>query len=163
MRTRTVRSGLSSGLMWAGGVIVFCGFFTGLFCVAQLVRSQYLGAVVWAVIGLVIMAAGVALFLVARRASARLDARGVSWSTLFGARGFVPWEQVHRVVVPGMHERGDAVLLWLRDGSVVPIAALHKTQAPDDSTGPHPWYLRAGDAVIRAHQQWLSQHVPPGR
>lgn len=163
MRTITVRSGLSSGLMWAGGVIVVAGLFTGLYCLALLVRAEFLGAVLVALLGLVIIAAGAALFMLARRASARLDARGISWSTMLGARGSVPWEQVHRVVVPAMHEPGDAVLLWLRDGSVVPVAALHKTQSPDDSTGPHPWYLRAGATVTRAHQQWLAQQAPPRR
>ena len=43
------------------------------------------------------------------------------------------------MVVPGMHEPGDSVLLWLRDGSMVPISPLRKTQSAGDSTGPHPW------------------------
>ncbi|GAA4530520.1 hypothetical protein GCM10023160_31620 [Brachybacterium paraconglomeratum] len=156
MNLTTVRAGSSSGLMWAGAVLVFLGFFTALFAVALLVGGEVLGAVLVVLLGLALITAGVVLFLLARRACARLDARGVSWSTMLGARGVVPWEQVHQVVVPGMHEPGDAVLLRLRDGSVVPIAPLRKTQAPGDSTGPHPWYLRAGAAVIRAHQQWLA-------
>lgn len=163
MGSTTVRAGSSSGLMWAGGAIIFVGIFTALYAVALLVRSEYLGAALVTLLGLAIIAAGVALFVLAHRASARLDARGVSWSTMFGARGSVPWEHVHQVVVPGMHEPGDSVLLWLRDGSVVPIASLRKTQAPGDSTGPHPWYLRAGATVVRAHQQWLAQHPPQGR
>ena len=163
MRSITVRAGSSSSLMWGGAVLVFIGFFTALYGVTHLVHGEPLGAVVWLLLGLLVIAAGIALFVLARRACARLDGRGVSWSTMLGARGFVPWEQVHRVVVPQMHEPGGAVLLWLRDGTVVPIAPLRKTQSADDNTGPHPWYLRAGDAVIRAHQQWLSQQRPPGR
>lgn len=163
MGSTTVRAGSSSGLMWAGAALVFIGVFTTLYCVALLVRGEWLGAVLVALLGLLVIAAGVAVFMLARRASARLDARGVSWSTMFGARGSVPWEHVHQVVVPGMGEPGDAVLLWLRDGTVVPIAPLRKTQSADDSTGAHPWYLRAGAAVVRAHQQWLAQHPPQGR
>src|SRR5699024_2907242 len=45
----------------------------------------------------------------------------------------------------------------------VPVASLRKTQGVDDNTGPHLWYQRAGDAVIRAHQQWLAQHAPGRR
>lgn len=149
--------------MWVGAVLVFIGFFTALYGVTQLVHGELLGAVLWLLLGLGVIAAGIALFLLARRACARLDGRGVSWSTMFGARGFVPWEQVHRVVVPQMHESGGAVLLWLRDGTVVPIASLRKTQGVDDNTGTHLWYQRAGAAVIRAHQQWLSQQSPQGR
>jgi hypothetical protein len=124
--------------------------------VALLVRGEMLGAVLAVLAGLLVIAAGVGLFLLARRASAHLDSRGVSWSTMLGARGFVPWEQVHRVLVPSMREPGDTVQLWLRDGSVVPIAPLRKTQGADDSTGAHPWYVRAGAAVVTAHQQWLA-------
>lgn len=149
--------------MWAGAALVFIGFFTALYSVAMIVRSEWLSAAVWALLGLFVIAGGVVLFALARRACARLDDRGVSWATMAGARGFVPWEQVHQVVVPQMHEPGNAVLLWLRDGSVVPITSLRKTQSADDNTGAHPWYLGAGAAVIRAHQQWLSQHPPQGR
>lgn len=163
MGSTTVRAGSSSGLMWAGAVLVFIGFFTALYSVALLVRSEVVSAVLVVLLGLLVIAAGITLFLLARRACARLDDRGVSWSTMFGARGFVPWEQVHRVVVPQMREPGEAVLLWLRDGTVVPVASLRKTQGVDDNTGPHLWYQRAGDAVIRAHQQWLAQHAPGRR
>ncbi|MDN5899301.1 MAG: hypothetical protein L0H74_04465 [Brachybacterium sp.] len=163
MGSTTVRAGSSSGLMWAAAGLVFIGVFTALFAVALLVRGDLLGAVLVVLLGLLVIAAGVALFLLARRAAAHLDDRGVAWSTMFGARGFVPWEQVHEVVVPEMHEPGEAVLLRLRDGSVVPIAPLRKTQSGDDSTGAHPWYLRAGAAVIHAHQQWLAQNPPQGR
>ena len=135
----TVRAGTSSGLMWAGAAIVAVGVFTALFAVALILRGEVLGAVLVVLLGLLVIGAGAALFLLARRACARLDARGVTWSTMLGARGFVPWEEVHQVVVPGMHETGDSVLLWLRDGSMVPISPLRKTQSAGDSTGPHPW------------------------
>lgn len=135
----TVRAGTSSGLMWAGAAIVAVGVFTALFAVALILRGEVLGAVLVVLLGLLVIGAGAALFLPARRACARLDARGVTWSTMLGARGFVPWEEVHQVVVPGMHEPGDSVLLWLRDGSMVPISPLRKTQSAGDSTGPHPW------------------------
>lgn len=163
MRSITVRAGSSSGLMWVAAALVFIGVFTALFAVALLVRGELLGAVLVVLLGLLVITAGVVLFVLARRAAAHLDARGVAWSTMFGARGFVPWEQVHQVVVPEMHEPGEAVLLWLRDGSVVPIAPLRKTQSADDNTGAHPWYLRAAASVVRAHQQWLSQNPPRGR
>ncbi|WP_394215532.1 hypothetical protein [Brachybacterium vulturis] len=140
----------------------FIGVFTALFAVALLVRGELLSAVLVVLLGLLAIAAGVALFLLARRAAAHLEDRGVAWSTMFGARGVVLWEQVQQVV-PAMHEPGEAVLLRLRDGSVVPIAPLRKTQSVDDSTGAHPWYLRAGAAVVRAHQQWLAQNPPQGR
>lgn len=149
--------------MWVAAMIVFCGAFTALYAVALVVQGEALGAVLTLLGGLAVVAAGVVLFVLARRASARLDARGVSWCTMLGARSSVPWEQVHRVVVPQMHEPGEAVLLQLRDGSVVPIAALRKTQSPGDSTGAHLWYLRAGAAVVQAHQRWLTQNPPPGR
>lgn len=149
--------------MWAGAALVFIGIFTALYAVALVVRSEWLGAVLAVLAGLVVITAGVALFLLARRAAAHLDARGVSWSTMFGSRGFVPWEQVHQVVVPGMREPGEAVLLWLRDGTVVPITPLRKTQGADDNTGTHLWYQRAGAAVVQAHQQWLAGNRPPGR
>lgn len=163
MRSTTVRAGSSTSLMWGAAALVFIGFFTALFAVALLVRGELLSAVLVVLLGLLVVAAGIALFVLARRAAAHLDDRGVTWSTMFGARGFVPWEQVHQVVVPQMREPGEAVLLWLRDGSVVPIAPLRKTQSADDSTGAHPWYLRAGAAVVRAHQQWLAQNPPQGR
>ena len=149
--------------MWVGAVLVFIGFFTALYSVALLVRSAFLSAVLVVLLGLLVIAAGIALFVLARRACARVDDRGVSWSTMLGARGFVPWEQVHQVVVPHMHERGESVLLWLRDGTVVPVASLRKTQGVDDNTGTHLWYQRAGATVVRAHQQWLAQHAPPRR
>lgn len=60
-------------------------------------------------------------------------------------------------------EPGDAVLLWLRDGTVVPIASLRRTQSAGDSAAAHPWYLRAGESVIRAHQEWLARQSSPGR
>lgn len=135
----TVRAGTSSGLMWAGAAIIAVGVFTALFAVALILRGEVLGAVLVVLLGLLVIGAGAALFLLARRACARLDARGVTWSTMLGARGFVPWEEVHQVAVPGMHEPGDSVLLWLRDGSMVPISPLRKTQSAGDSTGPHPW------------------------
>lgn len=69
-------------MIWIAAGIVFLGFFTALYSVALLVRSEVPGAVAAALIGIVIMTAGVVLFLLARRASARLDARGVSWSTM---------------------------------------------------------------------------------
>ena len=163
MTPRTVRAASSSSVMWAGAGLVFVGVFTALYGVALLVRGELLGAVLVALLGLLVIAAGAGLFLIARRATAHLDARGVSWSTMFGARGFVPWEQVHRVVVPGMGEPGDAVLLWLRDGTVVPIAPLRKTQSADDSPAAHPWYLRAVESVVRAHQEWLARQSSQGR
>lgn len=161
MGSTTVRAGSSSGLMWAAAALIFIGIFTALYAVALLVRGELLGAVLVLLLGMAVIAAGVVLFVLARRASARLDARGVSWSTMLGARGFVPWEQVHQVVVPDMGDPGGAVLLWLRDGSVVPIAPLRKTQTVGDSPGAHPWYLRAGATVVRAHQHWLAQQPPP--
>lgn len=163
MTSRTVRAGSSSSVMWAGALLVFLGVFTALYGVALLVRGEFLGTALVALLGLLETAAGAGLFLLARRASARLDARGVSWSTMLGTRGFVPWEQVHRVVVPDIGEPGDSVLLWLRDGTVVPIAPLRKTQSADDSPKAHPWYLRAGQTVVRAHQEWLARQPPPYR
>ncbi|MGP9537757.1 hypothetical protein ACT3SP_07085 [Brachybacterium sp. AOP43-C2-M15] len=163
MRSITVRAGSSSHLMWAGAALVLIGALTALFAVALLVRGELLGAALVVLLGLAVIAAGVVLFVLARRAAAHLDARGIAWSTMLGARSFVPWEQVHQVVVPEMNEPGDAVLLRLRDGTVVPIAALRKTQTADEGTGAHPWYLRAGAAVVRAHQEWLAQHPPPSR
>ena len=163
MTPRTVRAASSSSVMWAGAGLVFVGVFTALYGVALLVRGELLGAVLVALLGLLVIAAGAGLFLIARRATAHLDARGVSWSTMFGARGFVPWEQVHRGGAPGMGEPGDAVLLWLRDGTVVPIAPLRKTQSADDSPAAHPWYLRAGESVVRAHQEWRARQSSQGR
>lgn len=163
MGTRTVRAGSSSALMWGGVLVAVFGAFTALYALAMVLQGNILGAVISAVLGLLVVVAGAALFLVARRASARVDARGVAWSTMLGARSFVPWEQVQQVLVPGMREPGDAVLLRLRDGSVVPIAPLRKTQSADDNTGAHPWYLRAGQSVITAHQQWLAQNPGSGR
>ncbi|ATG55422.1 hypothetical protein CFK41_12080 [Brachybacterium ginsengisoli] len=163
MGSTTVRAGSSSGLMWAGAALVFIGFFTALYSVALLVRSEFVSAALVVLLGLLVIAAGIALFVLARRACARVDDRGVSWSTMLGARGFVPWEQVHQVVVPQMHEQGDSVLLWLRDGTVVPVDSLRKTQSADDNTGTHEWYQRSGAAVIRAHQQWLAQHPQQSR
>lgn len=163
MVPRIIRAGSSSSLMWGGGIIAVIGAFTALYALALATQGSYIGAVLTVLLGLAIIVAGAALFLCARRASARIDDRGVAWSTMLGARSFVPWEQVHQVLVPGMRDRGDFVLLRLRDGSVVPIAALRKTQSADDNTGAHPWYLRAGHAVVSAHQQWLAQNTPYGR
>ena len=163
MTPTTVRAGSSSGTMWLGGVLAFAGLMTALSSTAMFVQGEPLGAVVTVLVGVVMLMGGVALFLLAKRAWARIDGRGVSWSTMLGARGFVAWEHVHHVSVPGMGDPGGAVLLWLHDGSVVPIAPLRRTQGADDNTGPHPWYLRAGSTVVRAHQQWLAAHAARGR
>lgn len=163
MTPTTVRAGSSSSLMWAGAGVVFVGVMTTLYAVALVVQGELLGAVLTVLFGLLVITAGAALFLLARRASARVDHRGVTWSTMLGARGSVPWEQIHHVSVPGMREPGGAVLLWLHDGSVVPVAPLRKTQGADDSTGAHQWYVRAGSTVVRAHQQWLAAHAARGR
>lgn len=159
MASTTIRAGSSSGLMWGGVLIGVFGAFTALYALALLVQGEMLAAVLTAGFGLLVVLAGVALFLGARRASARVDARGVAWSTMLGARSFVPWEQVHQVLVPGIGEPGEAVLLKLRDGSVAPVAPLRKTQSVGDNTGAHPWYLRAGRTVVSAHQQWLAQNA----
>ena len=148
--------------MWGGVLIAVVGAFTALYAVAMVVQGNLLAAVISAVLGLLVVVVGAALFLVARRASACVDARGVAWSTMLGARSFVPWEQVQQVLVPGIREPGNAVLLRLRDGSVVPIASLRKTQSADEVTTAHPWYLRAGQSVITAHQQWLAQNPGSG-
>ncbi len=144
-------------LLWCGALIAVFGAFTALYALALVVQGAWLGAVIVAVLGLAVVAVGAVLFLLARRAVARVDARGVSWCTMLGARGFVPWEQVQQVIVPEMSEPGDAVLLRRWDGSVVPVAALRKTQSAE-STRAHVWYRTAGSAVIAAHQQWLAQH-----
>jgi len=154
MAPTTVRAGSSSGLMWLGAVGVFIGVMTVLSAVGMLVQDGPLAAVITVLVGLVIIVAGTGLFLLARRACARVDEHGVSWSTMLGERGAVPWERVHQVIVPAMHEPGGAVLLWLRDGSLVEIPSLRKTQTVQ-GTAAHPWYLRAGNTVVRAHQQYL--------
>src|SRR5699024_12296797 len=115
MGSSTALAGSSAGLMWAGAVLVVIRCFTALYSVALLVRSEVVSAVLVVLLGLLVIAAGITLFLLARRACARLGDRGVSWSTMFGARGCVPWEQGHRVVVPQMREPGGGALLRRRD------------------------------------------------
>lgn len=109
MTPTTVRAGSSSGTMWLGGVLAFAGLMTALSSTAMFVQGEPLGAVVTVLVGIVMLMGGVALFLLAKRACARIDGRGVSWSTMLGARGFVPWEHVHHVSVPGKGDPGGAV------------------------------------------------------
>lgn len=157
MRARTVRAGNSTVLLWIGAMVVVSAGFTGLYALVPLLRGEVLAGIVFLVIGGAIALLGLGLLVAGWRTSARVDARGVAWSSGFGRRTVVPWEQVTRVLMPGRDDPGATLALQLRDGQIVPISPLRKHQSSDDSTGLSPWYLRAGAAVQEAHQNWWAQ------
>ncbi|WP_246955658.1 PH domain-containing protein [Brachybacterium sp. Marseille-Q7125] len=157
MTSRRVRSSNSTAVIWIGVLLLLMGGFTGLYGLVPLLQGSALAGIAWLLVGALIGALGLLAALFGWRTHARVDAQGISWSHGFSRRTAVPWQQIAYVQVPSAHEPGGSVILHLHDGRQVPVTPLRKTQGPDDSTALSPWYLRAGAAVQKAHQEWLTR------
>lgn len=151
----TVRAQSSTALMWGGVLLCLLGLFTSLFGLVEIaVHGHVLGGLVWFLLGGVSGLLGLALLVIGWRSRAVIDGAGIQWTSGLGGTTRVVWEQVAQVHVPGRGDAGRTVELRMRDGSVVPVTPLRRTQSADDSTALSPRYLRAGGAVQQAHQAW---------
>lgn len=127
-------------------VMVWYGMLLGAFGLATLAYGVVMAAVrsaplerLWALLGLVLLLLGAVVVVLGLRRRVVVTAEGVSWTMSLGGARSVPWEAIERVIVPQRGEAPGAVALRLRDGSLVPIAALPWRASSNESTGPHPW------------------------
>lgn len=161
MSSRSLRSSSSTRVVWGGVLIALFGLATGAYALVPLLQGELLLGLGAGLAGTVILLAGAAVVALGARSRVRVDAEGLQWPrSAVGGTVRVPWREVARVHVPGIGDPAGTVVLLMRDGRTLPVTPLRRLQAADESTALSPWYLRSGEALIRAHQQWLAAHRP---